>query len=240
MELRDFDEEIDKYLREINISLEKKQKEKLYFFMNMLIEKNKKINLTAIVEPKDVIIKHFVDSIIIGKYIDEEDSIIDIGTGAGFPGIPLKIVKKENKMLLIDSLNKRVNFIEEVIENLNLEKIEVKHFRAEEIGQNEVYREQFNIVISRAVAKLNVLLEYMLPFLKVGGKCICMKGPNVEDELRKATKAIEILGGRMERKEEYYLPNSDIKRTVIIIKKMKHTPNKYPRKTGMPTAKPIE
>lgn len=240
MELGDFDEEIDKYLRELNVTLEKKQKEKLYFFMNMLIEKNKEINLTAIVEPKEVIIKHFVDSIIIEKYIDEEDYIVDIGTGAGFPGIPLKIVREENKMLLIDSLNKRVNFIEEVIENLKLEKIEVKHFRAEEIGQNKVYREKFNIVTSRAVAKLNVLLEYMLPFLKIGGKCICMKGPNVEDELREATKAIEILGGRMESKEEYYLPNSDIKRTVIIIKKMKHTPNKYPRKTGTPTAKPIE
>lgn len=240
MDFKEFDIEIETFLKEIKLVLDNKQKEELYKFMNLLIEKNKEINLTAITEQKEIILKHFIDSIIIEKYIENKESIIDVGTGAGFPGIPLKIVKKQNKLLLLDSLNKRINFLEEIIEELKLENISAKHIRAEEAGQNKKYREKFDIAISRAVSKLNILVEYMLPLIKIKGKCICMKGPNIESELKEAENAIKLLGGKLIKKEEYNLPNSDIKRTIIIIEKIKETPTKYPRKAGVPNSKPIQ
>lgn len=239
MKFEDFEKEIDKYFCKMNVESTKNQKEKLYEFMKYLIEINEKVNLTAITEEKEIVLKHFVDSIIIQKYIKKSDNVIDIGTGAGFPGIPLKIIKEENKFLLIDSLNKRINFIKQVIEKLELNKIEAVHGRAEELAQQDKYRKQYDIAVSRAVSKLNILMEYMLPFVKKGGKCICLKGPNIKDELEEAKKAIEILGGKIDKLDEFALPNSDIKRSIVIISKIKETPSKYPRKSGMPNSKPL-
>lgn len=239
MDFENFRKEIKIYCSKINIEIKIKELENLYQFMNLLIEKNKQINLTAIIEEKDIILKHFIDSIIIQNSIKDSNNIIDVGTGAGFPGIPLKIINEEKRFVLLDSLNKRVNFLNEVISSLNLKKVEAIHFRAEEAGQKEEYREKFDIVLSRAVSRLNTLAEYMLPFAKVGGKCICLKGPNMKEELEEAKNAIEILGGKIEKTEEYYLPESDIGRTIIVINKVKHLPNKYPRKAGVPSNRPL-
>lgn len=234
-----FEKELSQKLKQIGIEITKTQTAQFYEYMELLIEWNKKINLTSIVEEKEIILKHFVDSLTISKYIKENDNIADIGTGAGFPGIPLKIIKPKNNFVLIDSLNKRINFLNEVINKNKLERIHTIHARAEEIGHNKTYRNQFDIITSRAVAKLNVLLEYMMPLLKIGGKCICLKGPNVDEELEEAKSAMMILGGEIEKKEEIILPDLDNKRTIIIVKSVKQLPNKYPRKAGTPTSLPL-
>ncbi len=239
MNQSEFENIFQKYLESINIVLSGTQKKQFYNYMNLLIEWNKKINLTAIIESEDIILKHFIDSLTVNKFIENESNIIDIGTGAGFPGIPLKIIKPEIEFELLDSLNKRINFLNEVINNLNLKNIKAIHARVEEFAKNKKNREKYNIVTSRAVANLNVLVEYMLPLAKLGGKCICMKGPNIKEEIEKSKNAIKILGGEIESIEEFTLPQSDIKRTIIIIRKIKETPIKYPRKPGIPSKDPI-
>ena len=209
-------------------------------YMNLLLEWNEKINLTAITEEDEIILKHFVDSLTISKYIKEGKSIVDVGTGAGFPGVPLKIVRKDLKVTLVDSLNKRILFLNDVIEKLRLKEIETLHYRAEEFGQNKKYRESFDIATSRAVANLSTLVEYLLPLVKVGGICVCMKGSEIKEELENSKKAIEILGGEVEQVEEFYLPGTDIKRSIVMIKKISSTPKKYPRKPGTPAKEPIK
>lgn len=209
-------------------------------YMKLLLEWNEKINLTAITEEDDIILKHFVDSLTISKYIKEGKSIVDVGTGAGFPGIPLKIAREDVKLTLVDSLNKRILFLNEVIEKLGLQKVETLHFRAEEFGQNKKYRESFDIATSRAVANLSTLVEYLLPLVKAGGICICMKGSEINEELENSKKAIQVLGGRIEQVEEFTLPESDIKRNIVIIAKIKETPMRYPRKPGTPAKEPIK
>ncbi len=238
MEFEIFSEELENVAKQIEIELTKKQIEKFYNYMNLLLEWNEKINLTAIIEPREVILKHFVDSLTIAKYIKENEKLIDVGTGAGFPGIPLSIVKENTDIVLLDSLNKRINFLEEIKQNLKLKNITTIHGRAEEFGKNKKEREIYDIATSRAVAPLNILLEYLLPLVKVGGKAICMKGSNIE-EIENAKNALEILGGKIEKIEEITLPNSDIKRNIIIVKKVKNTPSKYPRKPGTPSKEPI-
>ena len=238
MEFEIFSEELENVAKQIEIELTKKQIEKFYNYMNLLLEWNEKINLTAIIEPKEVILKHFVDSLTIAKYIKENEKLIDVGTGAGFPGIPLSIVKENTDIVLLDSLNKRINFLEEIKQNLKLKNITTIHGRAEEFGKNKKEREIYDIATSRAVAPLNILLEYLLPLVKVGGKAICMKGSNIE-EIENAKNALEVLGGKIEKIEEITLPNSDIKRNIIIVKKVKNTPSKYPRKPGTPSKEPI-
>ena len=240
MEIKEFKEELKKYLIELNIDLKEKQIKQLYDYMNLLIEWNKKINLTAIIEPKEIILKHFVDSLTISKYINEKSTLIDVGTGAGFPGIPLKILRNDIKITLVDSLNKRIKFLDEVIKKLNLDNIKTVHGRAEEIGRNKEYREKFDYATSRAVANISTLSEYLIPLIKNNGKCIYMKGTDLDEELEKGKKAISVLGGNIVNKEEFELPYSDIKRTIIIIEKVKNTPTKYPRKAGTPSKEPIE
>ena len=239
MEIKEFKEELKKYLIELNIDLKEKQIKQLYDYMNLLIEWNKKINLTAIIEPKEIILKHFVDSLTISKYINEKSTLIDIGTGAGFPGIPLKILRDDINITLVDSLNKRIKFLDEVIEKLNLDNIKTVHGRAEEIGRNTEYREKFDYATSRAVANISTLSEYLIPLIKNNGQCIYMKGTDLDEELEKGKKAISVLGGNIVNKEEFELPYSDIKRTIIIIEKVKNTPTKYPRKAGTPSKEPI-
>lgn len=225
--------------KKLNIDLTDIQVEKFYTYMNLLLEWNENINLTTITEPEEIIKKHFIDSLTIKKYIDNNSSIIDVGTGAGFPGIPLNIVLNNNKIVLLDALNKRLNFLKEVIKQGNLKNIETLHFRAEEAGKNKEYREKFDIATSRAVAPLNILVEYLLPFVKIGGKCICMKGSNIEEELENSKNAISILGGKIENMESFTLPRTDIARNIIVISKVSKTPEKYPRKAGTPSKEPI-
>ena len=239
MDFDAFKDEMNTNLKELNINLEEEQLKKFYDYMNYLIEKNKVMNLTGITDPKEIVLKHFVDSLTAAQYIEKGQKVIDIGTGAGFPGIPLKINDETLEIVLLDSLNKRINFLNEVIENNKLTQIETIHGRAEDFGKNAEYREKFDVAISRAVAPLNILLEYMMPFVKVGGKCICMKGNNCEEEIENSKNAIKILGGKIETIDQFMLPFSDNKRTIISIKKTEKIKNQFPRNAGIPTKKPL-
>ena len=219
-----------------NVSNEQIEEFKSYY--KLLIEWNEKINLTAITEEEEVITKHFADSLSIINYIPDNSKVIDVGTGAGFPGVPLKIANESLQITLLDSLNKRLLFLDEVIKELDLKDIKTIHGRAEEIAHNKDYREQYDIAVCRAVAKLNVLAEYMLPYLKVGGTFICMKGPNINEEIESSMKAIKLLGGRIEKIESFELKENQ--RNIIIIKKEKNSPKNFPRKAGTPSKSPIE
>ena len=220
---------------ELNVS----QKNKFNKYLELLQEWNNKINLTAITEKEEIELKHFYDSLTISKYIKSESSLIDVGTGAGFPGIPLKIKDESIKLTLLDSLNKRLIFLEEVEKKLELKNVVNIHGRAEDYGKDKKYREKYDYATSRAVARLSVLVEYLLPFVKVGGYCICMKGPNIEEEIKDAEKAIRVLGGEIEKIDNFKLENDENERNIIIIKKIKNTPKQYPRKAGIPTKEPI-
>lgn len=224
----------------INIDFSVEQLEKFYRYMELLIEWNEKINLTAIIEPEEIILKHFIDSLTIYKDLKNAKSFVDVGTGAGFPGIPIAILNNTLKVTLVDSLNKRLIFLQEVIKELNLNNVELVHARAEEFGQNKKYREKFDIATSRAVANLATLSEYLIPLVKINGKCLCMKASDANEEISQAQKAIELLGGKISNVEEFNLPQSDIGRTIIIIDKIKMTPNKFPRKAGTPSKEPIK
>lgn len=237
MEKEVFFEEMQKKL---DIKLNVEQLEKFYKYMGLLIEWNEKMNLTAITEPNEIILKHFVDSLTILKEISNNSKVVDVGTGAGFPGIPLSIANESLKITLVDSLNKRLIFLQEVIEKLELKNVEIIHSRAEDFGQNKKYRENFDFATSRAVANLSTLSEYLIPLVKINGKCICMKASDVEEEINQAKNAINVLGGTIEKIEEFKLPESDIGRTIIIINKQKNTPTKYPRKAGTPSKEPIK
>ena len=226
-------------LNEFDIKINDEQIKSFEKYMNLLLEWNEKINLTAITQPEEIKLKHFVDSLTVLKYINDDDKVIDIGTGAGFPGIPLKIMNKNTKITLLDSLNKRINFLNIVIEKLDLSNIQAIHGRAEEIARNKLYREKYDVAVSRAVANLSTLTEYMLPFVKIGGKCICMKGANVNEELERAQNAIKELGGEIERVDNFYLSDNDNERNIIVIKKVKETNPKYPRKAGTPSKEPL-
>ena len=226
-------------LNEFDIKINDEQIKSFEKYMNLLLEWNEKINLTAITQPEEIKLKHFVDSLTVLKYINDDDKVIDIGTGAGFPGIPLKIMNKNTKITLLDSLNKRINFLNIVIEKLDLSNIQAIHGRAEEIARNKLYREKYDVAVSRAVANLSTLTEYMLPFVKVGGKCICMKGANVNEELERAQNAIKELGGEIEKIDNFFLSDNDNERNIIIIKKVKETKSKYPRKAGTPSKEPL-
>lgn len=239
MKMEEFKREFEKYLEKMSISLNKEQYDQFYAYMVLLIEWNEKINLTAITEPQEIILKHFVDSLTIAKYIEEGKTIIDMGTGAGFPGIPLKIYRNDVKVVLADSLNKRIKFLNEVIEKLQLKNIETIHCRAEELGKNKEYREKFDYATSRAVANLSTLSEYLLPFVKLNGSGIFMKTMEIDEELENAKKAIKILGGRIEKVNKFKIPESDLGRSIIIVKKEKQTPSKYPRKPGTPAKEPL-
>lgn len=239
MEFSEFSSILKKKGKLINVDMEGIQVERFYKYMNMLVEWNEKINLTAITEPNDIIDKHFIDSLTIEKYIKENSKVIDIGTGAGFPGIPLSIIRDDLNITLMDSLNKRINFLDEVVKENVLNNVDTVHSRAEELARNSGFRAKYDVVTSRAVASLNILLEYMIPFAKVGGYCICMKGSNIDEELENAQKALEVLNAKVEKIDTFKLPGNDYGRNIIVIKKTGETPKKYPRKPGTPAKEPI-
>ncbi len=207
-------------------------------YKDLLSEWNQKINLTAIEEDKDVVSKHFVDSLSIIPFLNNSKTLIDVGTGAGFPGLPVKIAKPDLEVVLLDSLEKRIGFLNKVINELNMEKITALHSRAEDTGNSPKYREKFDAVTARAVAALPVLLEYCMPLVRIGGIFIAMKGSSLSDK-DEAGKALNILGGTIEEVKEFYLPGSDMKRNIIVIRKLRQTPTKYPRKAGKPSKEPL-
>lgn len=238
MELNEFKNIIKEKGKEINIELNDNKSEMFYEYMNMLVEWNNNINLTSITEPNDVILKHFIDSITAYKYA-KNMSVIDVGTGAGFPGIPLKILDNNIDITLLDSLNKRINFLNEVIDKLGLENIKTIHGRVEEVARDKKLRESFDVAVSRAVAPLNVLLEYMIPLIKVGGKCVCMKGSNVEEEINQSKNALKRLNAEIELVESFSLPGTDMKRNIVLVRKLGKTDKVFPRKAGTPSKNPL-
>ena len=214
--------------------------EDFYKYYELLIEWNEKINLTAITDEDDVAVKHFLDSLNASAgMIKDGMSVIDVGTGAGFPGLPVKIANRDISLTLVDSLNKRINFLNEVISALGLTDVTTVHSRAEDLAVNKDYREKYDMCVSRAVANLTTLCELCLPFVKVGGYFVSLKGPKAEEELAMANKAIGILGGKLERIENYDLSDTDLSHNIVVIKKISHTPTKYPRKAPKPSKEPL-
>lgn len=214
---------------QIGVNLNDKQLEQFNKYYEILIDWNNKLNLTRIIEPEEVAVKHFADSLTLLKYYDipQNAKVIDVGTGAGFPGIPLKIARPDINLTLLDSLNKRLVFLKEVCNYIGIE-ADIVHSRAEEGGKNPVYREKFDVAVSRAVARLNVLSEYCLPFVKINGVFIAMKGPDLSEEIKEGKSAIQLLGGKINRFEEFTIPDAS-KRTIVVIDKEKFTLVKYPR-----------
>ena len=230
----------------INIEISDDQINCFEKYYELLIEKNKVMNLTAITDKEDVIVKHFIDSIALIPYLTDKGininnklKIIDIGTGAGFPGLPLKIMMPDVKFTLLDSLNKRVSFLNEVIDELKLKDIEALHGRAEDYASNNKYREKYDICVSRAVANLSTLSEYCIPFVKEDGFFISYKAGESEEEINNSKNAIKILGGKINKVEEFVLPGTDASRVFVFIRKQELTDKKYPRKAGVPAKKPL-
>ena len=224
----------------MGIGISDGQLEQLEKYGHLLQEWNEKINLTAITDDEEIAVKHFLDSLTALLTDKVNGSVIDVGTGAGFPGLVLKTIKPEIQLTLLDSLNKRINFLKATAEELSLDGVEFVHGRAEDFGMNIKYREKFDTAAARAVANLRVLAEWCLPFVKIGGYFLALKGPLADDELKDAKKAIHILGGEVEDVFEAKIPYSDLSHKIIIIKKVRRTPSKYPRKPGIAIKSPIE
>lgn len=238
-------EKFKKGLADLNLILTDEQLNQFLTYYELLVETNKVMNLTAITEFDEVIEKHFLDSLSLCRVYDFQEiseesgsiKVLDMGTGAGFPGIPLKIAFPEIEFVLADSLNKRIRFLQDVIVQLGLKKIEAVHARAEEMGRNKLYREQFDLCVSRAVANLSSLSEYCIPFVKEGGKFISYKSGEIDEEVEQAKKAIFLLGGKVE--DVYKFDLYEQKRSFVLIRKEKKTPKTYPRKAGTPTKEPL-
>ena len=238
----EFRQELEEGLATIQLALSEEQMEKLYQFYIDLIETNKVMNLTAITQRREVIYKHFIDSLAIYSFCPEifqGGRVIDVGTGAGFPGIPLAIAFPNTKFVLLDSLNKRIQFIRSVSQKLELKNLEAEHGRAEDFAKNLDYREQFDYCVSRAVANLSTLSEYCLPFVKVGGYFIPYKSGDIESEVDSAKFALKLLGGKLKEVHPFILAGEAAGRSFVVIKKCENTAKKYPRKAGMPAKEPL-
>lgn len=229
-------------LEDLGIDVNDEMLEQFKIYREILVDWNQKMNLTGIEDEKEVYIKHFLDSVsgVSNGYIKDGMSLIDVGTGAGFPGLPLKICLKDLNLTLLDSLNKRINFLQEVSNNIGLENVEFIHGRAEDFGKDENYREQYDIATARAVAGLPILMELCVPFIKVGGYFVCLKGPNANLELEESKAAMEVLGVEFIEKIDVELPDSELKHNILVFKKVINTPEKYPRKAGKLSKKPIK
>ncbi|MBP2033997.1 16S rRNA (guanine527-N7)-methyltransferase [Clostridium algifaecis] len=227
---------------DVGADFDRKKYDKFIDYKNLLQCWNKKVNLTTIIEDEQIIKKHFIDCIKIFKFVPLKKKVnfIDVGTGAGFPGIPMSIVKPDINVILLDSLAKRVNFLNEVISKLKLKGITTIHGRAEDISRKFEYRESFDVSVSRAVANLSVLSEFCIPYVKLGGYFVAMKGPSVENEIKESKNAISILGGKIEDIIEVEIEKSELRHNLVIIKKIKNTPKAYPRKAGTVSKKPLK
>lgn len=224
--------------KKIDVSINDDMLNKFYTYMKEIIDWNEKVNVTAITDEKMFIVKHFIDSLTVNRFVKDKECIIDIGTGAGFPGIPLKIVNPNLKVTLIDSVNKKLNVIRDISEKIKLNNLQIIHTRAEDLAIKNEYREKYDVATTRAVSNLSTILEYMLPFVKVGGYAVCMKGPNYKEELDNARNAITVMGGEYQFIETLNI-DEELERNIIIIKKIKETPKKYPRGQGKPLKEPI-
>ncbi|MEA4900260.1 16S rRNA (guanine(527)-N(7))-methyltransferase RsmG [Desulfitobacterium sp.] len=222
----------------IEIKLSDTQLEQFSLYGDLLVEWNEKMNLTSITDPQEIIVKHFLDSLTLTPWV-QGDKVVDIGTGAGFPGVPLKIFYNDKSFTLVDSLAKRLDFLQAVIMKLNLDCVTTIHTRAEDFGRNPQYRGQFDTVVSRAVARLPVLLEYALPVLNAGGVFLAAKGSQAEDEVKESANALEVLGAQVIDIKKFNLGEEAEHRSIIIIKKIKETPRQYPRKAGTPAKNPL-
>lgn len=233
---------LEKGCEQLGLTVNEQQKKQFVQFYEYLTEKNKVMNLTGITEFEEVLVKHFLDSLTCVKALDmtKVKKVIDIGTGAGFPGIPLKIMFPEITFTLLDSLRKRVNFLEETFDLTGLTKIEALHGRAEEFARNKNYREIYDVCVSRAVSNLATLSEYCLPYVRKGGFFISYKSGKVQEETEQAAKAVKILGGEIKDIIYFQLPDSEIERSLVVIEKIKNTPQKYPRKAGTPAKEPLQ
>lgn len=234
------DSEIRERFSKLGIIITEDMLVKFETYFSFLIEYNANVNLTAITEKDDVYVKHFLDSILPYKEIPKGAKICDIGTGAGFPALPLKIVRPDLKVTLVDCLDKRVNFLKALVEKLKLENVECLHSRAEDLAQDDNYREIFDVAVSRGVAKLNTLSEYCLPFVKVGGKMLAYKSMEIDEELTESTRAVIEFGGAIDEVKKYKIPGTDIERKIVVIGKYDETPKKYPRGMNKPKLMPIE
>lgn len=232
---------LEEACKSVNIVFDADKYEKFMTYKELIKKWNKKINLTSITDDEEIVEKHFIDSIKMFQFLPAKcaGKIIDVGTGAGLPGIPVKILCPEIYVVLLDSLNKRINFLNEAIYSLKLSGIEAVHGRAEDYGQDSNYREKFDIAVSRAVAALNVLSEYCIPFTKKGGYFIALKGPSVKQEIDESSKSIKILGGKLDSVIQVNIENTDLKHNLVIIKKESGTPVSYPRKAGTASRDPI-
>lgn len=234
---------MEQELEEYSVHLSERQMDQFYGYYQLLLQWNKVMNLTAITELEEVVTKHFVDSLALVKVMDRQGfdgiRVLDLGTGAGFPGVPLKIAFPNMSMVLLDSLNKRIKFLNEVVEKLGILDISCIHGRAEDYGRDSNYREGFDLCVSRAVANLSTLSEYCVPFVKIGGYFVPYKSGNVQEEIGQAKGALKLLGGKVEAVEEFMLPGSDMGRTLIKIKKTEGTAKRYPRKAGLPGKEPL-
>lgn len=241
MKNNEFIELLCKECKNQKVDITEEQANNLEMYKTLLLEWNEKMNLTAITDEYEIIIKHFVDCLECTKVIREEEKIIDVGTGAGFPGMVLAIYYKDKKFTLLDALNKRLIFLQEVINTLKLNNVEIVHGRAEEVARKEEYKEQFDASVSRAVAQLPVLLEYTSPFIKVNGKCIVMKGDNVEDEVKLSSNALNTLKLKIVDRfnYNYMINNEEYNRSILKINKIGNTPQKYPRNYGQIKKKPL-
>ena len=233
---------LKKSLEAMNIINSQELIEKFRIYMEGVLEWNEKVNLTTITDPDEFAIKHFVDSIICANYPEYINAakIIDVGTGAGFPGIPLSIISPEKEFILMDSLNKRLKIIDELCQRADIKNVVTLHARAEELAKNKAHRERYDLCVSRAVANMAVLAEYCLPFIKVGGFLMAYKGPEAENEVREAEHALSLLGGRAEEIRNGNLKEFGIDHKVVVIKKVSNTPSKYPRKPGTPAKEPLK
>ena len=242
MDINNFKKKLVEDSKAIDVQLGIKEVENICTFIDLMKEWNEKINLTSITEDEEIISKHLIDSLTLfnTKKIFGKKTLIDVGTGAGFPAIPLKICNDELEITLLDSVNKRLKYLNEVIEALDLKDIFTVHSRAEDGGKNKDYREKYDIATARAIATLDVLAELCLPFVKVGGYFLCMKGPAYKEELVIGKRAIEVLGGKLIEVLEIELPGTDYTHNILVIEKIRNTPPFYPRRPGIPSSSPIK
>ena len=233
---------LKKTLEAMNIENSQELIEKFRIYMEGVLEWNEKVNLTTITDLDEFVIKHFIDSIICANYPEYVNAakIIDVGTGAGFPGIPLSIISPEKEFILMDSLNKRLKIIDELCQRSDIKNVVTLHARAEELAKNKAHRERYDLCVSRAVANMSVLAEYCLPFIKVGGFLMAYKGPEAENEVKEAEHALSLLGGKAEEIRNGNLKEFGIEHKVVVIKKVKNTPSKFPRKAGTPAKEPLK